>query len=524
MKHLLLNAAVFCAVVAHCHAQNLGKDLLTRTYPSKKLDTSDCSASLAAQLFNVNDDPSDPTLKPTVEFPCANSGAYAGEILIHGTVWRIDDTPKTLSAISSEWRVYRGTVTKGKDQVRLREEGVRQPAKKKDEAPENAGKKSDNAVKPSFWPRRPPLYGKSVVPFIGVTCFVNPDNTVNSSIADKLDTSYNVSVQPATPENMSNLSAVVSALLGGAAGGNKAALAQPFCDGGRVTFGKIKADHPPYDIQAKLSVAFKADDKQTDNADKFALAPAPAAGFRNARPLLASLGASIIPPSSQQGGGGRGAGGGGNAGNNAGNNNGGGNGGGNNSGDSGGGDCSAVTAKAGCSMTHTIHALDREYWDLSMGIAIPGVREPQYSASDLTQPPTATRHTDVYGFVDLFLAAKYASKTSPVPHIALGIPVAGKPFYRPFFGLGENITGWSRSFPFQVSFVAGPVLLNQEVVRKNAAGALTIQHSRVVKMMYGIEVPVGNLISKITALGGGGKSSNSATGGNSGGSGSKKTQ
>ena len=44
-----------------------------------------------------------------------------------------------------------------------------------------------------------------------------------------------------------------------------------------------------------------------------------------------------------------------------------------------------------------------------------------------------------------------------------GVPVTGKSFYMPFFGISENITGWKwlqdRKFPIPVSFNFGLVRL-----------------------------------------------------------------
>jgi hypothetical protein len=171
-------------------------------------------------------------------------------------------------------------------------------------------------------------------------------------------------------------------------------------------------------------------------------------------------------------------------------------------------DCSSV-ASTGCSTTRTIRAYDREWWDLGLGLSVPGVLEPQYLNSGGKIKLTGdTRHTDVYGFANFFPFAAEGNKTSYFPSLVAGIPVTGQVFYRPFFGLSENVTGWhilqSHAFPIQINFLAGVVFMNQEFEFTSPQGISQIDHTRIWKPMFGLELPVSALASKITGLGGGG--------------------
>jgi hypothetical protein len=92
-------------------------------------------------------------------------------------------------------------------------------------------------------------------------------------------------------------------------------------------------------------------------------------------------------------------------------------------------DCTSASATKGCTSKHTISAVDKEYWDLGMGISIPGVREPNYASSNPRIQTNPTPRTDVYAFVDIFPFASKMGKSSVAPSVAVGIPVTGKVFY-----------------------------------------------------------------------------------------------
>jgi hypothetical protein len=199
---------------------------------------------------------------------------------------------------------------------------------------------------------------------------------------------------------------------------------------------------------------------------------------------------------------------------------------------SGQADCSSLTAKNNCTVSRTLTSLDKEWWDISLAVPIPGVRESKYSISSGALLSKPTTHTDLYALFDIYPWAKWVTKDSAAPHLSLGLPVTGQTFYRPAFGLSENLTGWNflgRSFPVPMSFFAGVAYMKTTSVQgtPTTAAQLAVDSTtkRVLKPIFGIEVPVSALISKV---GKGNKSnaSNGATGkgGTSANQGSTVTQ
>jgi hypothetical protein len=180
-------------------------------------------------------------------------------------------------------------------------------------------------------------------------------------------------------------------------------------------------------------------------------------------------------------------------------------------------DCTAVNQNTPCSFSHSLQSDDKELIDFSIGVSIPGVRETIYSS------PTASsvkRHTDLYGIVDIYPLFYWKNKETAIPHLSVGMPLTSQPFYRPYFGLSENLTTWSgfeRLFPLRLKLFAGVVLMKQQtaVAGVGSAGSPMLKSERVTKAIAGIEIPIGPMVSKIT----GGKSQTSSKGqGQSGGS------
>lgn len=158
-----------------------------------------------------------------------------------------------------------------------------------------------------------------------------------------------------------------------------------------------------------------------------------------------------------------------------------------------------------CSFSKTVTHYDPEYWDVSLGVSIPGTLEPKYtSAGTLTNP---TRHTDAYGFLDLYplqpLAEAPTSLTS-IPHINLGIPITSQSLHRPYVGLAENVGFFTKKTKLNIplSVFAGTVIMKQQVYVPAISG---LKWDHAVKMMYGLELP----ITAITKYMKGSSSSNS---------------
>jgi hypothetical protein len=175
-------------------------------------------------------------------------------------------------------------------------------------------------------------------------------------------------------------------------------------------------------------------------------------------------------------------------------------------------DCTSASTGSPCTVSHSFRSDDKEWWDVSMGVTVPGVLENKYSSSNPSAPPSTTRHTDVYGFFDLYPFAAWRAKDSPAPHVNIGLPVTGKPFYRPYFGVAENLTSWKnlegRGFPIPLSVFFGFVDMRVQYPRANPAGSpsLILKSTRIWKPLFGVEIPVSALASAIKGgSSGGGK-------------------
>jgi hypothetical protein len=173
-------------------------------------------------------------------------------------------------------------------------------------------------------------------------------------------------------------------------------------------------------------------------------------------------------------------------------------------------DCTAASEKSPCVMSRSFRSDDKEWWDVGLAITIPGVKEAQFSLdkNNVIQR-TETTHTNIYAMFDIYLLAYWKSKESAWPHLNAGLPVTGKTFYRPYFGAAENLTRLTHidryGFPVRIDFFAGIVYMKEfQLTQFNVGDSVlpskfgpALKPTRVIKPIFGIEVPVGALISKI---------------------------
>jgi hypothetical protein len=186
-------------------------------------------------------------------------------------------------------------------------------------------------------------------------------------------------------------------------------------------------------------------------------------------------------------------------------------------------DCPDLSTGSTCSLSRKFTGEDREWWDVSIGVTIPGVRETKYSIVNNALSSSVKTHTDMYGMFDIYPSAYWLTKDSPAPHLVVGLPLTSQTFYRPFFGISENLTGWNGlqkklALPVGLNFFAGVVYMktSQVVGAPTTAAQLAsdTRYLRVVKPLFGIEVPVAALVSKIGKSAS--KNTNSNTSGNAG--------
>jgi hypothetical protein len=180
--------------------------------------------------------------------------------------------------------------------------------------------------------------------------------------------------------------------------------------------------------------------------------------------------------------------------------------------------CSGTGLTSPCSTSRSFSSLDAEWWDVSIGITTPGTQQTKYAFSTTSNKvqTSVTRHTDLYVFVDLFPWALHHSKESIYPHFNLGVPITSQTLYRPYFGMSENLTGWTGiqrklSLPVAVNFFAGVVWMKTDYLigdpTTQAEFNTNLKPTRVWKGLFGIEVPVSSMLSKLGGKGGSAKGS-----------------
>jgi hypothetical protein len=190
--------------------------------------------------------------------------------------------------------------------------------------------------------------------------------------------------------------------------------------------------------------------------------------------------------------------------------------------------CTGKENSLPCTVTRTFTSVDLEWWDVSIGITTPGVRESKYSIvnSKLTNSPTT--HTDFYAMLDLYPFAPIAAKNDWAPHFNLGVPITGQSLYRPYFGVAESVGGFlTRIFrperqlglPMDINVFGGMTWMKTQIVSDSptTSSQLTAdtQYTRVWKPVFGVEVPISSIASKIKGAGskntnGSGKTSSAA--------------
>jgi len=144
---------------------------------------------------------------------------------------------------------------------------------------------------------------------------------------------------------------------------------------------------------------------------------------------------------------------------------------------------------------------DKEYWDVSLGLAIPGPKENVFKASSTGGVPTSspTTHTDAYAFADFYLFAHLWNKQSLAPHVNAGIPITSQSLHRPYVGLSEDISGWLQrhGFPLDLCVFGGVVFMKQQLYDPTAPTKLRTDWAH--KAMYGVEVPISSIASKLSS-------------------------
>jgi hypothetical protein len=196
-------------------------------------------------------------------------------------------------------------------------------------------------------------------------------------------------------------------------------------------------------------------------------------------------------------------------------------------------DCTDVSSTSPCTFTRTFTVDDREFWDVSLGISIPGPVEKTYVAASATAPivlntdgqayvaPTKKTHTDAYVFFDFYPLAHVEPKDGPLSfHLHGGIPITSQPLHRPYIGMGVPLTKWleKKGLPIEIDAFGGIVAMKQTVFvpdpnTKPVTGTYKLDWAW--RPIWGIEVPIGAITGKLSSKSSSSKGS-SSPGGKSG--------
>ena len=163
-------------------------------------------------------------------------------------------------------------------------------------------------------------------------------------------------------------------------------------------------------------------------------------------------------------------------------------------------DCTKVTASNPCTFARNFPVDDKEYWDVSLGLAIPGPKENVFKASSSGGVPTSTptTHTDAYALADFYFLAHYWPKVSYAPHINGGIPITSQSLHRPYLGLAEDISPWFQrhGFPLDLCVFGGIVFMKQQLY--DPSSPTLLKPDWALKGMYGVEVPISSITGKLS--------------------------
>lgn len=259
---------------------------------------------------------------------------------------------------------------------------------------------------------------------------------------------YAVALTQKTPENQANLASAITAVLG-AGGAAKEGAVETVCVDTLPPFNQTKpAMHLPYDIAITITPAGKTD---APPAAKTAVAPA---GKTGAAPAATDA------------------------------------------------------AKSSDSISRTLHALDKEWWDISIAVSIPGVKETQITDVSSKVVSSVVNRVSAYGFFDFYPFFWRWPKNGLFPHVAGGIPLSGQPLHRPFVGLSEPIPLLQKSTTFPISVFGGVVFMRERYPSTLAVGAAAdaatfnnnLSTHWVRKALFGADLPLTKLISKINPI------------------------
>jgi hypothetical protein len=210
-------------------------------------------------------------------------------------------------------------------------------------------------------------------------------------------------------------------------------------------------------------------------------------------------------------------------------------------------DCSRQSsASAPCAYSRSFMVDEPEWWDISLGLSVPGVREKTYTIAPLSSSSKPTgnclnntvtcgvkHHADAYALLDLYpfatnwfatlhgRRALFQNDAFLIPHLNLGIPITSQSLYRPYFGAAVNVSSplQHRGFPIGISVFAGLVDMKQTICNNACAQAVAasatatpiLTQDRALRGAFGVEVSITAIAGKLKGGASGGGASKSGS-------------
>jgi hypothetical protein len=174
-----------------------------------------------------------------------------------------------------------------------------------------------------------------------------------------------------------------------------------------------------------------------------------------------------------------------------------------------------------CSFSKTVPTYDPEYWDVSLGVTIPGVLEGVYPKNATTPfTASASRHVDAYAFIDVYPFQPLAHAPNTLtysPHFNVGIPITSQSLHRPYVGMAENLSFLTKLIRLNIPLAvyAGPVFMKQQVYDARTS---SLKWDHAIKGLYGLELPISAITNYMKSGSKSSSSNKSSTSSNGGGS------
>jgi hypothetical protein len=164
-----------------------------------------------------------PSMNPFLYFSCKDGKAPNKKfkpapppIIVHASTWRRGTSTGDWSEVTSQWQVYRSnslTSQTGGTNYGLLADGYSEHAKGDPPDPRNAYLQPGGSI----WPMKPALYNDPTARFIGVGCFYDWDGLplADPSTIKGVTLNYKIGTVVVVPDNISNLTSVLTALFPG---------------------------------------------------------------------------------------------------------------------------------------------------------------------------------------------------------------------------------------------------------------------------------------------------------------------